>query len=145
VCQSRCISVTKRLGQRTRQAPRPGHWPCRARGRYHHFGDINVSIFIRLRKTSPSAAQLAFSCSRRMLLSMQELPPFVAKHFPKRSATYPTDRTRPVSARLFSSWTPRILCSRMDDTSVGDAFASAYVRLWRAETVGAAFRCRQLG
>jgi hypothetical protein len=39
--------------------------------------------------------------------------------------TYPTERTRPVSARPDSSWTPRILCSRMDETSVGDAFASA--------------------
>jgi hypothetical protein len=38
---------------------------------------------------------------------------------------YPTERTRPVSARLFSSWTPRILCSRMEETSVGEAFASA--------------------
>jgi hypothetical protein len=38
---------------------------------------------------------------------------------------YPTDRTRPVSARLFSSWTPRILCSRIEETSVGVAFASA--------------------
>ena len=58
--------------------------------------------------------------------------------------TYPTDRTRPVSARPDSSWTPRILCSRMDETSVGEAFASAYVRVWRAETMGAAFRCRDL-
>ena len=38
---------------------------------------------------------------------------------------YPTESTRPVSARLFSSCTPRILCSRMEDTSVGEAFASA--------------------
>jgi hypothetical protein len=21
----------------TQQAPRPGHWPCRAHGRYHHY------------------------------------------------------------------------------------------------------------
>jgi hypothetical protein len=39
--------------------------------------------------------------------------------------TYPTDRTRPVSARLDSSWTPRIRCSRMEETSVGAALASA--------------------
>jgi hypothetical protein len=39
-------------------------------------------------------------------------------------AAYPTESTRPVSARLFSSWTPRILCSRIDETSVGVAFAS---------------------
>lgn len=58
--------------------------------------------------------------------------------------TYPTDRTRPVSARPDSSWTPRILCSRMDETSVGEALASAYVRVWRAATAGAAFRCRRL-
>jgi hypothetical protein len=38
---------------------------------------------------------------------------------------YPTESTRPVSARLFSSCTPRILCSRMEETSVGVAFASA--------------------
>lgn len=38
---------------------------------------------------------------------------------------YPTERTRPVSARPASSCTPRIRCSRMEDTSVGDAFASA--------------------
>src|SRR5512140_231848 len=62
---------------------------------------------------------------------------------PHQLCTYPTDRTRPVSARFDSSWTPRILCSRIDDTSVGEAFASAaYVRVWRAETLGAAFRCR---
>lgn len=29
----------------------------------------------------------------------------------------------------------------MDETSVGEALASAYVRAWMAETVGAAFRC----
>jgi len=40
-------------------------------------------------------------------------------------ATYPTDKTRPVSARLASSCTPLIRCSRIDETSVGDAFASA--------------------
>ncbi len=39
--------------------------------------------------------------------------------------TYPTDNTRPVSARPASSCTPRILCSRIDETSVGEAFASA--------------------
>ena len=39
--------------------------------------------------------------------------------------TYPTDRTRPVSARPASSWTPRILCSRIEETSVGEALASA--------------------
>lgn len=39
--------------------------------------------------------------------------------------TYPTDRTRPVSARPDSSWTPRMRCSRMEETSVGEAFASA--------------------
>jgi hypothetical protein len=60
-----------------------------------------------------------------------------------RVVTYPTDRTRPVSAMFDSSWTPRILCSRIDETSVGEAFASAYVRVWRAETAGAAFRCRR--
>ena len=38
---------------------------------------------------------------------------------------YPTVRTRPVSARPASSCTPRILCSRMDDTSVGAALVSA--------------------
>lgn len=38
--------------------------------------------------------------------------------------TYPTERTRPVSARPDSSWTPRILCSRMEETSVGEALAS---------------------
>ena len=38
---------------------------------------------------------------------------------------YPTERTRPVSARPDSSWTPRILCSRMEVTSVGEALASA--------------------
>jgi len=33
----------------------------------------------------------------------------------------------------------------MDDTSVGDAFASAaYVRVWRAATAGAAFRTATL-
>jgi hypothetical protein len=42
--------------------------------------------------------------------------------------TYPTERTRPVSAKPASSWTPRILCSRMEETSVGVAFASANVR-----------------
>jgi len=42
--------------------------------------------------------------------------------------SYPTERTRPVSARLASSDTPRMRCSRMEETSVGDAFASeAYV------------------
>jgi hypothetical protein len=40
-------------------------------------------------------------------------------------AAYPTDRTRPVSDRPASSCTPRILCSRMDETSVGEALASA--------------------
>ena len=40
-------------------------------------------------------------------------------------AAYPTESTRPVSARLFSSCTPRILCSKMEETSVGEAFASA--------------------
>jgi hypothetical protein len=39
--------------------------------------------------------------------------------------TYPTERTRPVSARPASSETPRILCSRMEETSVGWALASA--------------------
>ena len=39
------------------------------------------------------------------------------------------ERTRPVSARSDSSWTPRILCSRMEETSVGAGLASlAYVR-----------------
>lgn len=38
--------------------------------------------------------------------------------------TYPTDRTRPVSARLDSSWTPRMRCSRMEETSVGVAFSA---------------------
>lgn len=38
--------------------------------------------------------------------------------------TYPTDRTRPVSARLFSSCTPRMRCSRMEETSVGVAFSA---------------------
>lgn len=42
-----------------------------------------------------------------------------------RGPTYPTERTRPVSAKLDSSDTPRILCSRMEETSVGEAFASA--------------------
>jgi hypothetical protein len=41
------------------------------------------------------------------------------------AVAYPTESTRPVSARLFSSCTPRILCSRMEETSVGVAFASA--------------------
>lgn len=39
--------------------------------------------------------------------------------------TYPTDNTRPVSARPASSCTPRILCSNIEETSVGEAFASA--------------------
>jgi len=39
-------------------------------------------------------------------------------------AAYPTESTRPVSERLVSSWTPRIRCSRMEETSVGVAFAS---------------------
>lgn len=39
-------------------------------------------------------------------------------------AAYPTERTRPVSAREFSSWTPRMRCSRMEETSVGVALAS---------------------
>lgn len=39
--------------------------------------------------------------------------------------TYPTERTRPVSARLASSWTPRMRCSRIEETSVGEALASA--------------------
>ena len=39
--------------------------------------------------------------------------------------SYPTERTRPVSAKPASSCTPRILCSRMEETSVGEAFASA--------------------
>lgn len=38
---------------------------------------------------------------------------------------YPTERTRPVSARPDSSWTPRMRCSRMEVTSVGVALASA--------------------
>jgi hypothetical protein len=42
-----------------------------------------------------------------------------------RAIPSPTESTRPVSERLFSSWTPRILCSRMEETSVGVAFASA--------------------
>jgi hypothetical protein len=42
-----------------------------------------------------------------------------------RAVTYPTERTRPVSATLASSWTPRILCSRREETSVGEALASA--------------------
>src|SRR5690242_8528500 len=37
---------------------------------------------------------------------------------------YPTDMTCPVSAMPASSATPRILCSRMEETSVGEAFAS---------------------
>jgi hypothetical protein len=41
------------------------------------------------------------------------------------AVAYPTESTRPVSARLFSSCTPRILCSRMEETSVGAALASA--------------------
>src|SRR5262249_28112150 len=58
--------------------------------------------------------------------------------------TYPTERTRPVSARLASSWTPRIRCSRMEETSGGAAFWSgAYDRACIAETlriVGTVFR-----
>jgi hypothetical protein len=42
-----------------------------------------------------------------------------------RAIPSPTESTRPVSARLFSSWTPRILCSRIEETSVGVALASA--------------------
>jgi hypothetical protein len=38
--------------------------------------------------------------------------------------TNPTDKTRPVSARPDSSWTPRIRCSRIEETSVGDGLAS---------------------
>jgi hypothetical protein len=34
-------------GQPTRQAPQPGRWPCRAHGRYHHYGR-SVSIAISL-------------------------------------------------------------------------------------------------
>ncbi len=30
--------------KRTRQAPQPGRWPCRAHGRYHHYHDAKVSI-----------------------------------------------------------------------------------------------------
>lgn len=45
--------------------------------------------------------------------------------FQARAVTYPTERTRPVSATLASSWTPRILCSRREETSVGEALASA--------------------
>lgn len=40
-------------------------------------------------------------------------------------SAYPTERTRPVSARPDSSCTPRIRCSRMEETSVGEALASA--------------------
>lgn len=42
-----------------------------------------------------------------------------------RAIPSPTDRTRPVSAREVSSWTPRMRCSRMELTSVGEALASA--------------------
>ncbi|KAI1436683.1 hypothetical protein GGR50DRAFT_183973 [Xylaria sp. CBS 124048] len=49
----------------------------------------------------------------------------LTKISPMDGSTYPTERTRPVSARLDSSETPRILCSRMEETSVGEAFASA--------------------
>jgi hypothetical protein len=80
----------------------------------------------------------------RALISVPSGPYVVHRQDSHALKTYPTDRTRPVSARPDSSWTPRILCSRMDETSVGEAFASAYVRVWRAETIGAAFRCRDL-
>ena len=38
---------------------------------------------------------------------------------------YPTESTRPVSDKEASSCTPRMRCSRMEETSVGEAFVSA--------------------
>lgn len=62
----------------------------------------------------------------------------------KRTTTHPTERTLPVSARPASSCTPRMRCSRMEETSVGAAFASAaYVRTWlAARTKGAGVATR---
>jgi hypothetical protein len=39
--------------------------------------------------------------------------------------TYPTAKTLPVSSKLASSETPLILDSKMEETSVGAAFAEA--------------------
>ena len=59
--------------------------------------------------------------------------------------TYPTDKTRPVSARPASSCTPRIRCSRIEDTSVGEALASAaYVRACFEAAVRAGVAIRTL-
>lgn len=52
----------------------------------------------------------------RPILHILDSVPFVK--------TYPTDKTRPVSANEAVSETPRILCSKMEETSVGVALAS---------------------
>ncbi len=150
---------TKRGGaQLTRQAPQPGHWPDRAHGRYHHCGGVQVSVANSTLDTHPPDSMPSAPPHRRAdrvststcvswsggadasLVSAAKTPSLNPMFALKK--TYPTDRTRPVSARLDSSWTPRMRCSRMDETSVGEALASAYVRAWMAETAGAAFRCR---
>lgn len=48
------------------------------------------------------------------------------------------DKTRPVSAKEASSATPRILCSRIEETSVGEALASLAYVLARALTIAVA-------
>lgn len=40
-------STDQGFSQRTRQAPQPGHWPCRAHGRYHHYSGTRVSVYVR--------------------------------------------------------------------------------------------------
>jgi hypothetical protein len=130
------------MAKLTRPTPRPGHWPCRGHGRYHHCASSvsNCSMLEMPSWVFPSTfpSRNVDTCTKEDhgydIYQTLEVPPIDASN---KISTYPTERTRPVSARLDSSATPRMRCSRMDETSVGVALASAKDRTW---TAGAAFR-----
>lgn len=89
----------------TPQAPQPGHCSFHALGQYHPY---------KSRVSNLSSPRRGGACFGKVGVEGE-----------KGRLAHPTERTRPVSARPASSCTPLILCSRIEETSVGEARASA--------------------
>jgi hypothetical protein len=81
---------------RTRPAPQPGRWSCRGHEQYRHCEAQLVSSSLHCRMDGIAGAFVEIGSGNRIFLFPGNPSDFL-------SWTYPTDRTRPVSARPASS------------------------------------------